>query len=135
MIVNALLRKIFGISLSWAFEMASILFIWSTFIGASAAYKHKMHIGIDFLVELLPPAVKKFVVVLVNLLMIIIIGYIFYSSITFVLGTSKKTPVMGISSAWISGSIFVGFLLMLLTATKEFIKSLNPIFHLKSAKE
>ncbi len=127
-ILNALSRKFFGISLSWAFEVATILFIWSTFIGASAAYKHNMHIGIDLLVKLTPKKLQKFVVPIVDLVMLIIVAYIFYLSIKFIQGTSKKTPVMNISSAWVSGSITVGFFLMTITAFKNLIRSFGGIF-------
>ncbi|PIE62794.1 MAG: C4-dicarboxylate ABC transporter permease, partial [Desulfobacterales bacterium] len=48
-IFNVALRYIFRDGLFWAEEVSTTAFIWSVFIGSAAAYRHKMHIGIDFI--------------------------------------------------------------------------------------
>ena len=51
-IINVILRYCFGMMLSWGEELATICFTWSVFIGASACYKHKLHIGVDIITQM-----------------------------------------------------------------------------------
>ena len=45
----------------WALETTVFLFAWLVLIGASYAVKHTFHIGIDIVVNLLPPAARRVV--------------------------------------------------------------------------
>ena len=109
-IVNVLLRFLFNYSITWAEEVATICFVWSVFIGASAVYKHKMDIGIDVLLLTLPPTAQRYIRLLVTLLLLLINGYIFYMSIVFTsISWAKPTAVLGISSAIFNASLIVGF--------------------------
>ncbi|MGV8145969.1 MAG: TRAP transporter small permease [Alkaliphilus sp.] len=112
-IVNVLLRYLFAIGVPWAVEMATICFIWSIFVGASSCYKKKMHIGIDLVTRTMPPKVEKAIGVLVNIIMLILTGSLFYLSIVLTYNAvGKPTNVMGISSAYVNSSLIVGFGMM-----------------------
>lgn len=109
-IINVLLRFLFNYSLFWAEEVSTICFVWSVFIGASATYKHKMDIGIDMLVLKTPPKVQRVIKYLVNLILLLINGYIFYMSIIFTkISSIKPTAVLGISSAFVNSALIFGF--------------------------
>ncbi|SHK30231.1 Tripartite ATP-independent transporter, DctQ component [Anaerobranca californiensis DSM 14826] len=102
--------------------------MWSVFIGAAACYKRKMHIGIDMLINLLPIKIREIVNLLLNLFMVILNGFIFYLSYIYVQASYvKPTPVLGISSAYVSSSLLVGFGLMTFYALKFFINDLIMI--------
>lgn len=112
-ILNVLLRFLFGYSITWAEEVSTILFVWSVFIGASAVYKHKMDIGIDVLILSLPIVAQHYVRLLVSCLLLLINGYIFYMSIVFTtIAWAKPTAVLGVSSAIVNSALIVGFGLM-----------------------
>ncbi|WP_236660312.1 TRAP transporter small permease [Isachenkonia alkalipeptolytica] len=112
-ISRVIMRYFFNTGFYWAEEVATYSFVWSVFIGASACYKHNMHIGIDLLTKVAPMKVKKYVRSFVNLMMLIINGYITLLSLTFVQESfGKPTPVLGISSAYVSSAVLVGFGLM-----------------------
>lgn len=109
-IVNVILRFFFQGGLFWVEEVATTCFIWSVFIGASAAYKYKMHIGIDLITKLFPERGREFVSILINLLMVFINGYITYlSTVLIQANTLKRTPVLDIPSAYVNLAITVGF--------------------------
>ena len=62
MIVSISLQIIFRVffdALVWTEEAARYLLVWSSFLGATLAYKRKMHIAITAVVELLPKALRK----------------------------------------------------------------------------
>lgn len=127
-ILNVLLRYFFNTGFFWVEEVATTAFVWSVFIGCAAAYKRGMHIGIDVVTSLLPRSFQPVIEVLVHFLMIVINGYIFYLSIVFARASAiKPTPVLDISSAWVSSAITVGFALMTFHATRYFFRDLGRI--------
>jgi TRAP-type C4-dicarboxylate transport system permease small subunit len=109
-ITNVFLRYLFNYSLFWAEEVATICFVWAVFVGASATYKHKMDIGIDVLILKTPPRTQMIIRRLVNVLLLIINGYIFYLSMVFTrIAWMKPTAVLGITSGVVNSALIVGF--------------------------
>ena len=109
-IINVLLRYTLSYSIYWAEEVATICFVWSVFIGASAVYKQKMDIGIDVLIKKLSARGQRIAAFVVHLLMLIINGYIFYLSLVFTtIAWEKPTAVLGVSSAVVNSALVVGF--------------------------
>lgn len=109
-ITNVILRYLFNYSIFWAEEVSTICFVWAVFIGASATYKHKMDIGIDLLITKTPENIQRIMKVFVDLLLLVINGYIFYMSIIFTsIAMKKPTAVLGVSSVVFNGALVVGF--------------------------
>lgn len=116
-ICNVLLRKLFGYSLYWAEEVSTTCFIWSVFVGASAAYKNHMHIGIDVLVRALPTVLERTVNLAVHVFMLILTSYLAWMCLSFMQNSSTKTtPVLEISYVWVVSGILIGFVLMAVMA-------------------
>lgn len=59
--VEVVLRFGFGIGLMWSQELTLHLSAWMVLFGASYGIKVGSHIGVDALVKILPPAVRKIV--------------------------------------------------------------------------
>ena len=109
-ITNVLLRFLFSYSITWAEEVSTICFVWLTFVGASAVYKHKMDVGIDMLVLKLPDTAQHYVRLAVSLVLLLINGYIFYMSIVFTsVAWGTPTAVLGVSSAVFNSALIFGF--------------------------
>jgi C4-dicarboxylate transporter DctQ subunit len=71
--VNVVLRYVFNMSLTWAGELTSYLFIWSALFGAAYGFKIGMHLGVTVLIQKLRPQVAKWVL---SLSLLIILGYL-----------------------------------------------------------
>lgn len=114
-IMNIIMRYILNTGIIWSEEVATGCFVWAVFIGAVACFKRKAHVGVDIVANLLPGLAKTIVNLLVDIALLVINGYMSYLSVLY-LSTSytKPTPVLGISSAYISSSILVAFVLMTL---------------------
>lgn len=111
--VNVVLRYFFRTGIYWSEEVATGCFVWSVFLGAAAGYKRKAHVGVDMLVNMASDSVKKTVTIVVDLILLLINGYISYIAVIYLsLSYRKPTPVLGISSVTISSSILVSFALM-----------------------
>ncbi len=112
-IINVFLRYFMKTGLYWSEEVATGCFVWAVFIGAAASYKKNQHIGVDFIIEKLPENIKRFVKVIINIILLIVNGYLAYLSVVYLSNSYvKPTPVLGISSAYISSALTVSFSLM-----------------------
>jgi len=53
------MRYVFNSAPSWTEEAARYLFIWSSFIAAGMGVREHIHIGIDAVVNILPPPMQR----------------------------------------------------------------------------
>lgn len=56
---NVVVRYVFDGSLTWASELTTYLFLWSTFFGAAYCFKQDAHISINILLEKVKPQTAK----------------------------------------------------------------------------
>jgi len=128
-IVNVALRYIFHTGIFWAEEISTTSFIWSVFVGSAAAYRYKMHIGIDLVSKFGPVMFQTLIAVIIDCLMIIINGYIVYLSVLFIQANSlKRTPVLDIPAIYVNSALTFGFTLMTLYALAFFYRDLRKLF-------
>jgi TRAP-type C4-dicarboxylate transport system permease small subunit len=128
-IVNVTLRYLSLGGIFWAEEVATTSFMWSVFIGSAAAYRYKMHIGIDFVSRFGPLPIRRFIAVLIDCLMLAINGYIVYLSIIFINANKlKRTPVLDIPALYVNLALTVGFTLMVLYALNFLYRDLRTLF-------
>lgn len=52
-------RYLWGAQVKWTEELATILLIWVSFLGAAAAFEARAHLGIDFLTARFSPAARR----------------------------------------------------------------------------
>jgi len=58
---NVIMRYFFNNPIHWSEEVVTSLFVWTVFIGSSYAYRKHSHLGVDILVNLMPPKMKAVV--------------------------------------------------------------------------
>lgn len=118
-VVNIVLRYIFNSGLVWSEEVATGCFVWSVFIGAVAVFKHRGHVGVDIIVKKLPDGLQKAVRLITDIILVGLNGYMAYLSVLYISKSyTKMTPVLGISSVYISASVLIAFVLMTLYSIK-----------------
>lgn len=127
-LVNIIMRYFLKTGIPWSEEVATGCFVWTVFIGAAAAFKENQHIGIDILVKYLSDDKKHLVKLFVDVLLLIVIAFITVLSIQYIFTSyTKPTPVLGVSSAYISSAIPVGFILMLMRSIQFLINDLKIV--------
>ncbi len=106
---------------SWTDELATLLIIWVALLGASVAFIKEGHLGIDFLVQRLPPARQRFVQILVYLLIgffaavILVWGGIKLVELTLV--TQQVSPALGVKMGYVYLALPIsGFFILLFSA-------------------
>ncbi len=134
-IMNVIMRYFFNSPIRSAEEIATICFIWSVFVGGAAAYRKKMHMGIDILTQLLPEKYQEWIKLVVNTIMVVINGTFAYLSIKFSIASRMKpTAVLGISSLYVNLSLVLGFGLIFIYSISATLESLQNIKSTKSQK-
>ena len=105
---NVVLRYAFDSGIAVSEELSRLLFVWLIFLGAILAPVQRAHIGFDALVERLPLAGRKLLVVLTGGLMLWACGMFLvggWKQMQINLGNSY--PVLGISYGWLYGVAIV----------------------------
>ena len=59
--LNVICRYFLNSPIQWSEEVVTSLFVWTVFIGSAYAYRKHSHLGIDILVNLMPPKVRNIV--------------------------------------------------------------------------
>lgn len=112
-VLNIICRYFFNIGMVWSEEVATGCFVWSVFIGSIAAFKRRGHVGVDIVVNLLPAVARRAVATLMDVILVILNAYMSYLSVVFISKSyTKLTPVMGISSAYITAAVVIAFFAM-----------------------
>ena len=90
--VQVFCRYVFNAAPSWTEEIAKYLFVWMTFVGAAAAFRDNIHIGVDFFVSLLPASAGKFMGIVDKVLVVSV------SAVLTVIGVFWTVDVWGMLS-------------------------------------
>ncbi|GAA4726047.1 TRAP transporter small permease [Brevibacillus fulvus] len=101
---NVVLRYAFNSGITWSEEMSRFLFVWLVFLGAIAALKDKMHLGMDLVTNLLPPRLKKVVYVIQNLLVLYVLWLIMTGSLKMsILNMESLAPATKLPMGFVYG--------------------------------
>jgi TRAP-type C4-dicarboxylate transport system permease small subunit len=96
--VQVFFRYVLNSSLFWSEELARFMLVWLTFLGASAAYRRRVHPGVDVLYRRMPPWLKRTSAVLIHLVSIglfcvmILYGYRFAHFVRFQISPALYLP-------------------------------------------
>lgn len=127
-ILNITMRYFFNSPIRSSEEIATICFIWSTFIGGASCYRQKMHMGIDIITQLFDEKISVFIEILINFIVMILNGSFTYLSIIFSLSAYKKpTAVLGISSIYVNFSLVICFFLIFIYSLINICENLKKI--------
>jgi TRAP-type C4-dicarboxylate transport system permease small subunit len=74
-------RYVLNHSLFWSEELARYLFIYLVFLGSAIVLRQRRHIQVSFFMERLPPPLRRFVSILVDLLLLAFAGTVCWQSI------------------------------------------------------
>lgn len=118
-VINIFMRYIMNSGLVWTEEVATSCFVWSVFIGAIAVFKKRGHVGVDIIVKRMPAGLQKAIQLITDLILVALNGYMAYLSMLYIQTSyTKMTPVLGVSSAYISTSVLIAFVMMTVYSVK-----------------
>ncbi|WPR77245.1 TRAP transporter small permease [Algoriphagus sp. NG3] len=116
---NVFCRFALQFSLYWADELAQILLVWLTFIGAALAVKDKSHYVLNFLTDRISGAAQRYFKLMQQLISIVSILILLYFSAIVTWDVRYWTmPATEISRAFVYMVCPIGCLMMLYYAVK-----------------
>ena len=102
--------------LIWSVDLAQLLFVWISFIGANQALRKRVHIGMDLLVRPFPMAARRMLEILLALLTLAFLLYMVVLGYQLTaLNMERVYGDSGISYAFVTGAVPVGCLLLAIT--------------------
>jgi len=122
MILNVFCRFVLQFSLSWADELAQILLVWLTFLGAAIGVREKAHYAFEYLTGRLSDRRRRYFLLLSHVLTTLAILVLLYWSGQVAWGIRHWImPATEISRAWVYGACPAGAILMLLYSTANIV--------------
>lgn len=114
---QVVLRYVFNSGFTWAQEFTSILFAFMIFIGISYGLRVGAHIGVDALVKLFPPPLRRALSILAVLCCLGYAGIIIFGSFQYVMKMKKigiELEDLPIQIWMVRAILPVGFILLAL---------------------
>jgi TRAP-type C4-dicarboxylate transport system permease small subunit len=106
-------RYILQNALFWTEEMSRYFMIWAGMLGAGLALKEDSHVGINFVVDLFPPAVKLVLRIIAKIIVSIFLAIVLVESFGYLKNLSiQKSAAMQIPMAIPYLSVTAGAILM-----------------------
>ena len=124
--VNVVCRYWFVFSLSWGEEVALLMMVWLTYLGAAVATRDRAHFAFDYLVRNLPPGARHPVLIAGQVVFILTTLALMYwgGKVTWEL-SELVTAALEISQSWVYAACPVGCFFMLLYALRNLIHDLR----------
>jgi TRAP-type C4-dicarboxylate transport system permease small subunit len=115
---SVLSRYVLNFSLAWAEELAGLSFVWLTMLGSITAMRKRSHMAINFLLDRLPPAKQRWMLLYVHAAIVFFLAVIVWQGATIFRETlSDYSAVLRLRIGWYYLSLPVcGFLMILYSA-------------------
>ena len=107
-IIQVIFRTL-NVSVNWSEEAARFAYVAVTFLGSVLAVKHGKHIVINFLFDMLPPAVQRALGVIMHLVMAFFMVLCTHGSVLLI---SAAKSVRSNSMLWFRLNYLYGFVLV-----------------------
>jgi TRAP-type transport system small permease protein len=122
LLVNVVLRYLFGTGIPWAYEIHAILFPWAVAGGVVIASAQGRNIAITILPDMLPPAGKRAVLIAIDVAVLVISVSVLWSSQPIILASRFQTlSTLGVAQIWGYLSLVYAFGLMAVLALLDAI--------------
>ena len=121
-------RYILGAPFTWLEEVQLACMVWIVFAAAGAAFRAVNQVAIEMIVDLMPKKMQKAVTVFISVVVLAVVGYLFYQSLGYInvfLKSGRATPMLKIPYALIYGIAPVSYVLMVISYFYALIKGVK----------
>ena len=131
---NVIMRYFFNNPIRWAEEVVTSLFVWTVFIGSAYAYRKHSHLGVDILVNLMPPKMKAVVKAVMSVVELLVLSMLTVISSQYVYhlifnraGKLKiiMTDMLRIPKWWTGIAVPIGFGLSVIYSVYFMVKGIR----------
>ena len=123
---NVFCRFVLNFSIYWADEVAQILLVWLTFLGAALSVKEKSHYAMNFLSERIKGRARKYFIWAGDIFNLIAVLTLLYFSLVVTWHIIPWVmPATEISRAFVYGACPLGCLMMLYYTVQHLVRTKN----------
>jgi TRAP-type C4-dicarboxylate transport system permease small subunit len=120
LVVNTVLRYATGSSLQWANEVPELLFPWLVMSGVVLAAAHGAHITTSFLMDTVPPALRRWTAIGTWLVVAALYGTLAWATFQMLeIVHDEKSAILQVPGSFTYGCVMVGLLMLGLLACKS----------------
>lgn len=121
-IFAAAMSRTFNHPINWASDVAIMLFVWSTMLGADIALRNKALVSVDLILTRLPNNLQRLLTLLILLCMAITCIYFicFGFKLVFMSAARMLPGLPTVSYSYLAAAIPVSMCLMLISILREF---------------
>ena len=110
---NAICRYAFKYTFIFVDDCVVVAFAWAVFAGTAAAYRRKMHYGLDVLTNILSKKVQPYFHVFLQVIISVLLFFLAYLSIVLLINSGDKILfTTGISFKWVDLAVVYGLVMM-----------------------
>lgn len=126
--INAITRYALSYTVNGSDEYNCIAFGWLTFLGAAAAFRRKMHYGIDLVVNAFPAKLRTIAELVAKILIAVIMCTLTYLSVILCMNVRGKIfTATGISYLALDAAVLLGFGLMALYSLWQLFETIRDL--------
>lgn len=95
---------------AWSNELATIGFAWLVFLGAAAAAKRRLHVGVDLVTARLSPAMQRGLAIVVGVFLSVVLAYVAWLAVMIgEASLDRPTPVLRLPLTVVHAAVAIGF--------------------------
>lgn len=121
-------RYVFNSPFTWLEEVQTSCMVWIVFAAAGAAFRTGNHVAIEMIVDLMPKKMQKVTEWIISIVVVIVIGYLFFQSLGFIqvfLKSGRSTSMLKIPYVAVYGIAIVSYIDMIISYFYSIIKGVK----------
>jgi TRAP-type C4-dicarboxylate transport system permease small subunit len=127
-VLQVICRYLLGAALTWSEEFARYGLVWITFLGAGIALKRRAHMGVQIIVEMFSPGVRKTVQLFTILS---VMGFLIIATLKgmelALFNMKQYSPAIGLPMGFVYLAIPSGCLVMIIHAADQLRDLFRPL--------
>lgn len=125
-LAQVIFRYVVAAPLPWSEEMARYCFVWIVFLGGAVGLARGIHLGVDLVVNMLPPPLRRAMDALTSLLIGGFACVVIYASVPVLnMNMFQRSPALGVQMTYIYMAIPISMGLILLICAERVIRDLS----------
>jgi TRAP-type transport system small permease protein len=119
-------RYVFNLGLVWSDEVARLMFVWTVFLGFAVGLKHRGNIGVELIVDRLPPVWRRRASILQDAAILVFsMVFVWQAAIATKFSFLQRLPALQVSIAWLYFAVLIAAVLMVIYAAANLWETLR----------
>ena len=121
-------RYVFAQPFTWLEEVQLACMVWIVFAAGGAAFRTGNHVAIEMIVDLMPAKVQKIMEWFISIVVVAVVGYLFFQSIGFIqvfIKSGRSTSMLKIPYTAVYGIAIFSYIDMIFSYFYSIIKGVK----------